>query len=127
MISNPHLQHTLLIYAIIMAFYTFAVFCVPFNRQNAPVFLERRMKPISTIAWIHANFLLVLLAAMLFASIIAPPLPNWMTRELFRGRGTAVSASVILCWIFFPALLLIERASLWASGASDSDGEDDRS
>ena len=110
-----------------MAFYTFAVFCVPFNRQNAPVFLERRMKPISTIAWIHANFLLVLLAAMLFASIIAPPLPNWMTRELFRGRGTAVSASVILCWIFFPALLLIERASLWASGASDSDGEDDRS
>ena len=127
MVTNPQLQHALLIYATIIAFCTFFVFCVPFNRKNAPVFSERKMKPFTTIARIHANFILILLAAMLFASFIAPSLPNWMTRELFRGRGTAVSASGIFSMLFLLTLLLVERNSLWASSASDSDGENDRS
>ena len=38
-----------------------------------------------------------------------------------------VARALPMIALAFPALLLIERASLWASGASDSDGEDDRS
>jgi hypothetical protein len=123
MLSNPQLQHTLLIYAIIMALYSVFVFCVSFSRKSAPVFSEQKMKPFSTIVWIHVAFLLVLLAAMSFASITAPSLPSWMTYELFRARGTYVSASDILSMLFLLTLLLVERNSLWASGASDSDAE----
>ena len=104
---DPH-QHTVwLMFATILAIYTFVVFCVPFNRKNAPLFSDRKMKHPSAFILTHINFLLILLAFMLFGSLIAPLLPNWMWTESSIGRHRNITE--ILCGLFFLALVAIER------------------
>jgi hypothetical protein len=111
-----------------MAFYTFAVFCVPLNRKNAPVFCESYKKHISAIIKTHAKFLLFLLVCMIFASFISHLLPNWMTGERFgvwRGRK---SIGEIMCGLFVFTLMLIERFVLFLEyDANDSDSENNPS
>jgi hypothetical protein len=128
MISNPQLQHTLLIYASFMAFYTFAVFCIPINRKNAPLFCESYRKHISAIIMTHAKFLLVLLGFMIFASFISPLLPNWMAGEsipnLLSKQGRSISIFAILCGLIFLSLLLVERFVMFLEyDANDSDSD----
>jgi hypothetical protein len=125
---DPHQLHTWLIYASIMAFYTFAVFCIPFNGENAPLFSGRLKNNLSAILLIHAKFLLIFLVLILFATNIELFLPNWMTKEVFPGRSRQYSVSEILCWIFFLALLLVERlVMLMKSDTKDSDSENNHS
>jgi hypothetical protein len=128
MLSNPELQYTLLIYAIIVVFYTFVVFCVPFNCKSAPVFCESYKKHTSAIIKTHAKFLLLLLVCMIFASFISPLLPNSMTDERFgvwRGRK---SIGEIVCGLFAFTLILIERFVLFLEyDANDSDSENNPS
>ena len=128
MISNPQLQHTLLIYAFFMAFYTFAVFCIPINRKNAPLFCESYRKHISAIIMIHAKFLLGLLLLMIFASFINSWMPYWLTGDyipnLLSRQGRSISVFAILCGLIFLALLLVERFVLFLEyDANDSDSE----
>jgi hypothetical protein len=121
--------HTWLIYAVIMAFYTFSVFCIPFNRENAPLFSNRKMKNPSAFILTHMKFLLILLVFMWSASCIEPRLPNWMTSELYRGKGgSPISASELLCGILFLVLLLVERLFIYLkSDTNDSDSENNHS
>jgi hypothetical protein len=109
-----------------MAFYTFAVFCIPFNGKNSPPFSDRKMKPFSTIALIHAKFLFILLVFMLFASYIGPLLPNWITDELFGVHRVPQSFAEVFGLLLFIALMLIERIFLFLqSDAHDSNTKDE--
>ena len=105
-----------------MFFYTIAVFFIPFNRKNAPFFSHRKMKRPSILIWTHLGFLSILVASMLLAFYIYPLLPNWLTAELYRGRGGSHTASGMAFFIFVFLLGAIERLFIYLeSEGSNSD------
>jgi hypothetical protein len=59
---DPHRPHALLIYTAVMAFYTFAVFLIPFGREGAsfldsPLYSDRRIKGLSAVIMTTLGFL----------------------------------------------------------------------
>jgi membrane protease YdiL (CAAX protease family) len=131
---DPHRPHALLIYAAVMAFYTFAVFLIPFGRDGAsfldfPLYSDRRIKGLSAVILIHIGFLAVLTMSMLFSYYVCPLLPNWLTEEWFVGsNGIPASTPGIMFGLFVMALAIGERAFIYLnSDAVDSDSDNDES
>jgi hypothetical protein len=116
LIYDPVQRYPWLIYLVVGAVYTVAVFWVwlPGDEDTAPIFSDRNAKPLTVILGSHLVFLTILLESVWFASHSSSFLPGWLTDENIVARGGRHSVLEILLIIATYFMRKIEMRKIYA-------------